>query len=230
MTFLLGGRPARGRSHGVARRRCLGPAAAVVVVLAGCTASSTTVASPGASPSETAASGPAATAPGSTGQPDADAVTAATLCGWLVTADSRLGDVANDAVAGISAATPAARHRAIMAGYDAAIRVAEDLPAQLDDLDLPDVPERQRLVAEVDAGAGAAVAELSDEREVFAARDPAVADEDVFGIVGQFFNGFEKAMSALEPDLSRDARPELQAAFLGEESCQFVVQPFTLDD
>lgn len=197
---------------------------------------STHAASPGvasgttpAPPSTRSTAAPTA-APGGETVASMDAEMAAAMCGWLVAAHTRLGDVANEAVAGISAAAPTERVESIMAGYAAAIEVAAGLPADLEDQAFPDVPERDRLVEDIVAGTLEAADELDDEREAFAERGPEIADEDVFGGVGQFFNGFEKAMSSFEPSLAGDVRPDLQTAFLEEESCQFVIQPFPVDD
>lgn len=239
------GRGDRARAgHG----RLLPIAVAVAALVAGCTgapASDDTPTGPptgtqGAAPGVASESTPAPAATSTTAAPTAgpgeetpaaaDAQMAVAMCGWLVAAHTELGNVADEAVEGISAAEPVERMESVMAGYATAIEVAEGFPDDLEDRDFPDVPERDRLVDEVAAGAVEAADELDDEREAFAGRGSEIADEDVFGAVGQFFNGFEKAMSSLEPSLAGDARPELQAAFLEEESCQFVIQPFPVDD
>jgi hypothetical protein len=158
-----------------------------------------------------------------------EAAVAATLCGALREQTNALVRIANDAVAGIEGKSPDERWSAIVAGFDAAIVAAADFAAAVPDVDLGDVDEAGALLTEVRAGALSAITELEDERAAFVEEVPAVADGEVRGRVGQFFNSVEKAMSVAEPAIARYERRALQEAFLADETCRHVIQPFRLD-
>lgn len=160
---------------------------------------------------------------------DDDATAAAVICAELRDQVNTLVDIANAAVADIAGLTPAERTANILAGYDDARAAADAFAADVATWTVPDIPERDQLIAEVGDGARAAIAELDDERAIFARDVPAVADDDVGGRVGQFFNGIEKALSVVEPAIAAYDRTELQRAFLDEPACRHVIQPFVVD-
>ncbi len=157
-----------------------------------------------------------------------DAATALNVCQDLVTTTNALADAVNDAVAGIGAKQPEERREAILEGFRASLDVVRERAAQVEErVALPDeLPERAELLAELVAGADAAVAELEEERALFDAEVPTVTDDDVAGRVGQLFNAVEKAMSVAEPAVAAYERAELGEAFLAEPDCRFVIQQY----
>ena len=56
-----------------------------------------------------------------------------------------------------------------------------------------------------------------------------VADDDVQGQVGIWFNSIEKVMSVSEPTIFTLERFELKQAFLDEPNCRNVIQQFVND-
>jgi len=161
-----------------------------------------------------------------------DDVTAAlTLCTALRDQANVMTDVANGAVANINAKTPAERFDAILAGFDAATDGVTEFADSIADVDVPAIPERKQLLDDISGGADAALAELADERTRFVeAVGRTVADADVGGRVGQFFNSIEKVNSLVEPPIGGYARVDLQRAFLDQPECRHVVQPFVIDE
>ena len=118
-----------------------------------------------------------------------------------------------------------------MSGFDAAEVAAGEFADGVADLDLPAIDEEPKLRAEVERGARLAVDEVQAERARFAEDVPSgVADDDVRGRVGQFFNSVEKVMALVEPSIAQYERRPLQRAFLDEPSCRHVIQQFRVDD
>jgi hypothetical protein len=110
-------------------------------------------------------------------------------------------------------------------GFDEMIATAEAHRAEVDDLELPAVDERDDLLAELAAGADESIAVLDDERDDAAALDPfGVSGQG--GAIGGASVGLERATSALEPSIGDYHDEDLRAAFAADEGCEHVIQPF----
>jgi hypothetical protein len=158
-----------------------------------------------------------------------DAATASTLCNELRQLDNRIVDQVNESVAGIDAEPAGERYQMILDGVD---DVAAELRAwdeRIDLIGLPDVAERAELRRELHDGVDAALAELDDQRRAFESGPTSVADEEVQGFVGTWFNAVEKVFSVSEPEIFRFERTEFKQAFLDEPACRNVIQPFVND-
>lgn len=159
-----------------------------------------------------------------------DATAALAICSALRDQANLMTHVANAAAADIHAKTPAERYGAILSGFDAATDGVTGFADSITAVDMPLIPEREQLLGDIAAGADAALAELADERARFVeAVGGTVADDDVQGRVGQFFNSVEKVNSLVEPTIAHYERVELQRAFLDQPECRHVVQPFVID-
>jgi hypothetical protein len=196
-------------ANGVVRRSLVG-VTVLLAVLTGCTAD------------EEAATATAGEGPGP------DAAAARSVCQDLRNTTNALADVVNDAVAGIVSKPPDERREAIVDGFERALTVVRERAGEVEArVALPDdLAERDQLLAELVAGADAAVVELEDELALFEDEVPTVADDDVAGRVGQLFNAVEKAMSVAEPAVAAYDRAELGEAFLAQPDCRYVVQPY----
>jgi hypothetical protein len=159
-----------------------------------------------------------------------DTAMATALCGALRDQTNELVRIANRAVAGIEGKSPQERFEAIDSGFVEAHAAATTFAEDVETLELPDVAERDSLRQQVAEGAEQAVAEVTDERELFEQTGPTVEDADTRGRVGEFFNSIEKVMSVVEPSIATYDRRALQEAFLAEPTCSHVIQPFRLDD
>ncbi|HET6954097.1 MAG TPA: hypothetical protein VFI47_27275 [Acidimicrobiales bacterium] len=173
--------------------------------------------------------GTAATGCGSSLPTTAEAAstdTAETVCGVLRRWDNELSDVMNATAATITDADdPATANGDLLDGYDATIALAEDHVAEAEALDLPAVPERERLLDELRAGAEDAVEGLRDDRDA-AADLPAIDVSGQAGAVGGAMLAIERAQSSVEPSIGEYDDESLRRAFAEEEGCEFVVQPF----
>jgi hypothetical protein len=107
--------------------------------------------------------------------------------------------------------------------------VLDEWAVSLAALDLPPVPEAERLRTELLDSIPAGHAELADEVAAFEGPLSTIPDGEVRGAVGAWQNTIEKVMSVTEPRIERYERVELQRAFLDEPSCRNVVQPFRID-
>ncbi len=226
------------------RRRHRRPAAAAllaVVVTAGCGGgvdgdpTPAAPASPAVAPSPSGSPGPNRSGLPTPPPSDAsevsqadDAAAALVVCTHLVDTQTQLEVIANDALEGISLAAPDERAGPLAAGYDRAIARVQELMATVDELELPDIPERRQILDELAAGLDAAVVELEDERADF--EDGPIEDAEVFGMAGRYLNGYEKTVASMETALEDYPRRQLQEAFMAERTCEFVVQPVRLDD
>ncbi len=158
-----------------------------------------------------------------------DAATASVLCTELRELDNRIVDEVNGSVAGIDAEPAGERLQMILGGVD---EVAAELRAwdeRIDVIDLPDVEERTELRRELHRGVDAALAELDDQRRAFESGPSSVADEEIQGVVGTWFNAVEKVFSVSEPEIFRFERTDFKQAFLDEPDCRNVVQQFVND-
>ena len=152
--------------------------------------------------------------------------TADTVCALLRDWNNDLTEAFNDTSAAITDADdPATSVDVLVEGFDEMIAIAEARRAELDELDLPAVDEREALLDELIAGADESLAVLEDEREEAAALPP-VDIEDQAGAIGGASVGLERATSVLEPSIGRYDDELLREAFATDGGCEHVIQPF----
>jgi hypothetical protein len=158
-----------------------------------------------------------------------DAETASILCEELRALDNRIVDLVNGSVEGINERPADIRMDRIVEGVDEVATELQDWDRRIDAIELPDIDETAELRKELHAGVDAALAELADQRTAFEARSPSVADDDIQGVVGTWFNAIEKVFSVSEPEIFRFERTEFKQAFLDEPDCRNVIQQFVND-
>ncbi len=112
----------------------------------------------------------------------------------------------------------------LVAGFDEMIETAGAHRDEVDDLDLPDGAERETLLDDLAAGADESIAVLEDERADAAALPP-VEVSDQAGVLGGASVGVERATAVLEPPVA-SYDEVLRDAFVADEGCEHVVQPF----
>jgi hypothetical protein len=152
--------------------------------------------------------------------------TAATVCSLLRGWNNDLTDVFNTTSDTITDADdPDTSVDDLVAGFDDMIALAEDHRAQVDELELPAVPERDRLIAELADGADASIEALEEEREDAVELEPFGVDGQG-GALGGASVGLERATSVLEPDIGSYDDEDLRAAFAADDGCSDVIQPF----
>jgi hypothetical protein len=156
-----------------------------------------------------------------------DAETASVVCDELRGFDGELVDLVNDSVDGIATMPAELRAGAIAEGLEAARVVLEGWEGRIDEIDLPDVAEADRIRLQLHTGAARALAELDDQRGELSVGT--IDDRDVQGAVGGWFNSIEKVMSVTEPEIYRFERRDLKQAFLDEPACRNVIQQFVND-
>lgn len=150
--------------------------------------------------------------------------TAREVCGLLREYVNDTADIANRAATLVSSSPdPVARRDAVLAGFDELIERSEQHRDVVGTIDPTDLYLGGPLLADLVTGAEQAIAELRDERTLFATLD-GIADGDRSGRVGQFFNALEKAMSVVEPAPTDYPDDALLAALADEPTCRFVVQ------
>lgn len=169
-----------------------------------------------------AAAGCGATLPTSAERAAAD--TAATVCGLLRDWNNELSaslNATSDAITDDD--DPTTANGVLLDGYDELVAIAEGFGADLEELDLPVTPERDRLLTDLRSGVAAAVEELEGQRDE--ARDlPPITVERQAGAIGGAHVGLEKARSLLEPPVARYDDPTVRAAFAAEPGCAHVVR------
>jgi hypothetical protein len=157
-----------------------------------------------------------------------DSALALSVCDELRAYNNALVAVVNESVAGIVSSTPSERRAALDAGVVSAIEVVRGWQGRIDGLVLGVGDEADQIRAQLDEGASNAIDELDDQSRQSAGAGH-VADDDVQGEVGIWFNSIEKVMSVSEPTIFTLERSELKQAFLDEPSCRNVIQPFVND-
>jgi len=160
--------------------------------------------------------------------PPSDAAVALAVCDALRAYDNALVDVVNESVAGVSALSPEARRDVLDGGVTDVVDVVTEWRRQIADLELPATAEGDEIRVQLDRGAVAALEELDDQSLQTAESGP-IADDDVQGQVGIWFNSIEKVMSVSEPTIFTLERFELKQAFLDEPNCRNVIQQFVND-
>ncbi len=158
-----------------------------------------------------------------------DAATASMVCNELRQLDNRIVDRVNESVAGIDAEPAGERLQTILDGVDDVAAELRTWDERIDLIELPDIAERTGLRRELHDGVDAALAELDDQRRAFESGPSSVADEEIPGVVGTWFNAVEKVFSVSEPEIFRFERTEFKQAFLDEPGCRNVIQQFVND-
>lgn len=154
----------------------------------------------------------------------ASAEVADIVCTALRDWNNELGDELNTTSQAVTDDDdPTTANSVLLEGIDDLITLAEANRDEVDQLDLPDVHDRDPLLAELADNAEQSVDELERERERVADLEPITVDRQA-GALGGAFTSLEGALAVLEPEVAR-YRPELRDAFLAEEDCRHVVQP-----
>jgi hypothetical protein len=155
----------------------------------------------------------------------AAAETAETVCATLRRWNNDLADVFNATSQQITDDDdPDTAGDVLVDGFDEMIELATDHRDEVDGLDLPAAGWRDDLLAELAAGADESIVVLQDERE-HATELPPIEVDDQGGAVGGASVGLERATSVLEPSVGA-YDPVLGAAFVADEGCEHVIQPF----
>jgi hypothetical protein len=155
----------------------------------------------------------------------AAADTAGTVCTMLRRWNNDLTETINATAQSITDADdPDTSVDALVAGFDEMIDAAGAHRVEVDDLDLPSVPERDTLLADLAAGADESIAVLQDER-ADAADLPPIEVSDQPGALGGAFVGVERATSVIEPPVGTYDEV-LREAFAADDGCEHVIQPF----
>jgi hypothetical protein len=156
----------------------------------------------------------------------AAAETADTVCGMLRRWNNEIAESVNATSKTITDADDSTTANGVLLeGIDELIALAEDQRAELDDLDLPNVAERDRLLDDLRVGADEAIDELESERSEVEDLPPITID-DQRGVLGGLFVALEGAQSAVEPPIGTYADAELRRAFAADDGCEHVIQPF----
>ncbi len=156
----------------------------------------------------------------------AAAETADTVCSLLRDWNNDLTGVFNSTSDAITDADdPDTSVDELVAGFDEMVVLAADHRAELDDLDLPAVAERDELIAELTVGADESIEVLEDERAETVDLAPIEVDDQA-GALGGASVGLERATSVLEPSIGTYQDEALREAFAADEDCEHVIQPF----
>jgi hypothetical protein len=159
----------------------------------------------------------------------ASAEVADVVCATLREWNNEMGDELNRTSQAVTDDDdPTTANSVLLEGIDELIALAEANRDEVDQLDLPDVHDREALLAELAAGTEQSVDELAHERERVAELEPITVDRQA-GALGGAFTSLEGALAVLEPEVAR-YRPELRDAFLADEGCRHVVQPVGATD
>jgi hypothetical protein len=160
---------------------------------------------------------------GGTSDDDA-AATADAVCSLLRRWNDEIGDVMDATSQSITDDDdPTTANGVLVGGFDDMIEVAEGHVDEVDELSLPDVADRDQLVADLRAGAEESQAVLVEERDEAAALGP-IGVEQQRGALGGALTGVERATSVLEPQVTRYDEV-LQQAFADNDGCSNVIQP-----
>lgn len=156
----------------------------------------------------------------------AAADTADAVCNLLRQWNNDLTEVFNATSTAITDTDdPVASVDTLVDGFDQMIAIGEDHQAQIEELDLPAVDERDDLLAELAEGADESLAVLEEERDQAAALPP-IEISDQAGAIGGASVGLERATAVLEPEIGSYDDEELRAAFAADDDCSNVIQPF----
>jgi hypothetical protein len=152
------------------------------------------------------------------------AETADIVCTMLRDWNNDLGAVLNSTSRTITDQdNPRTSNGVLLDGFDEMIRLAEQHRRQVDELELPAVDERDRLVEELAAGADESIEVLQEERADAAELGPIDVDEQGSALGGAF-TGVERALSVIEPQIG-PYNADLRRAFQDNEGCEHVIQP-----
>lgn len=152
------------------------------------------------------------------------AETADAVCSLLRDWNNEMGDVINATSKSITDDDdPSTANDVLAEGFEQLLEVAEERRAQLDDLDLPDVLDREALLDDLRAGADRSIEVLEAELDDIADLEP-ITIERQGGALGGAFVAVEGALSVIEPEVANYGS-ELRTAFEEEEGCRHVVQP-----
>lgn len=154
----------------------------------------------------------------------AAAETADTVCSLLRDWNNEMGDLMNATSQAITDDDdPAAANDVLADGFERLVAIAEARRAEIDELHLPAVHDREALLDDLRAGADESIEILEDELDDIAELPPITVDRQA-GALGGAFVALEGALAVIEPQVGA-YRTELRDAFAGEEGCRHVIQP-----
>jgi hypothetical protein len=154
------------------------------------------------------------------------ATTASEVCEVLRAWNNELGDSLNATSEAITDADdPTTANQVLLDGWDALIAIAETHVSEAGEIDLPATGARDELIAELSAGAEAALAVLRAERADIADL-PTITVDEQRGALGGAFIALENVHSQVEPVIGAYEDERIRAAFTAEPGCEHVVQPF----
>jgi hypothetical protein len=111
----------------------------------------------------------------------------------------------------------------LLDGFDEMVAAAEAHVDEVDDLDLPPVPDRARILAGLRASAQASADVLTEARPDLEELPPIGVPEQGWALSGAFLV-YERATSAMRPQAAGwDA--ELRRAIAEDQGCDLVIQP-----
>ena len=145
------------------------------------------------------------------------------VCDLLRDWNNELGDELNATSQAVTDDDdPTTANSVLLEGIDELIALAETNRDEVDQLDLPDVYDRDALLADLPPAPSSPSDEL-ERAEHVDELEPITVDRQAARWAGRSAS-LEGALAVLEPEVAR-YRPELRDAFVAEEGCRHVVQP-----
>jgi hypothetical protein len=155
---------------------------------------------------------------------DRPAEVADSVCALLRDWNNDLSGIINDTSRAITDADdPETANGVLLDGFDRMIASAEAHADDVDDLDLPPVPDRTLILETLRAGAMASAEVLTEALPELEELPPIGVPEQGWALSGAFLV-YERATSAMRPQAATWAA-DLREAIAGEEGCDFVIQP-----
>jgi hypothetical protein len=155
---------------------------------------------------------------------DRPAEVADSVCTLLRDWNNDLSGIINDTSRAITDADdPETANEVLLDGFDRMIASAEAHAEDVDDLDLPPVPDRTLILEALRAGAMASADVLTEALPELEELPPIGVPEQGWALSGAFLV-YERATSAMRPQAAAWGA-DLREAIAAEEGCDFVIQP-----
>src|SRR5918993_1938352 len=155
---------------------------------------------------------------------DRPAEVADSVCTLLRDWNNDLSGIINDTSRAITDADdPETANEVLLDGFDRMIASAEAHAEDVDDLDLPPVPDRTLILETLRAGAMASTDVLTEALPELEELPPIGVPEQGWALSGAFLV-YERATSAMRPQAA-EWDEELRRAIAEDEGCDFVIQP-----
>jgi hypothetical protein len=155
---------------------------------------------------------------------DRPAEVADSVCTLLRDWNNDLSGIINDTSRAITDADdPETANGVLLEGFDRMIASAEAHVDEVDDLDLPPVPDRALILETLRAAARASADVLTEAVPELEELPPIGVPEQGWALSGAFLV-YERATSAMRPQATTWAA-DLREAIAADEGCDFVIQP-----